>query len=62
MLAKIGFDTVENDPCKACQLSARRSPREVFITSLEAVKPEENDPLVQSAGAGAKDKRGTVGA
>jgi hypothetical protein len=33
---------------------------DVFITSLEAVKPEENDPLVQSAGAGAKDKRGTV--
>jgi len=30
---------------------------DVFIASLEAVKPEENDPLVQSGGVGAKDKR-----
>ena len=27
MLAKIGFDTAENEPCKVCQLSVYRSPR-----------------------------------
>ena len=26
-LAKFGFDTAENDPCKVCPLSAYRSPR-----------------------------------
>ena len=26
-LAKIGFDTEENEPCKVCPLSAHRSPR-----------------------------------
>ena len=27
LLAKIGFDTAENEPCKVCPLSAYRSPR-----------------------------------
>ena len=27
LLAKFGFDTAENEPCKACPLSAYRSPR-----------------------------------
>ena len=27
LLAKFGFDTVENEPCKVCPLSAYRSPR-----------------------------------
>ena len=27
LLAKFGFDTAENEPCKVCQLSAYRSPR-----------------------------------
>ena len=27
LLAKFGFDTAENEPCKVCPLSAYRSPR-----------------------------------
>ena len=27
LIAKIGFDTAENEPCKVCPLSAYRSPR-----------------------------------
>ena len=27
LLAKIGFDTAENEPCEVCPLSAYRSPR-----------------------------------
>ena len=27
LLAKFGFDTVENEPCKVCPLSAHGSPR-----------------------------------
>ena len=27
LLAKFGFDTAENEPCKVCPLSADRSPR-----------------------------------
>ena len=27
LLAKVGFDTAENEPCKVCPLSAYRSPR-----------------------------------
>ena len=27
LLAKFGFDTAENEPCKVCSLSAYRSPR-----------------------------------
>ena len=27
LLAKFGFDTAENEPCKVCLLSAYRSPR-----------------------------------
>ena len=26
-VAKIGFDTVENEPCEVCPLSVHRSPR-----------------------------------
>ena len=28
-LATFGFDTAENEPCKVCQLSVYRSPRQV---------------------------------
>ena len=30
LLAKFGFDTAENEPCKVCPLSAYRSPRCAF--------------------------------
>ena len=33
LLAKIGFDTAENEPCKVCPLSAHRSLR----SAVEAV-------------------------
>ena len=31
LLAKFGFDTAENEPCKVCPLSACRSPRSLYI-------------------------------
>ena len=34
MLAKFGFDTAENKPCKVCPLSAYRSPRFNPVTRL----------------------------
>ena len=35
LLAKFGFDTAENEPCKVCPLSAYRSPRSLqFYQSL----------------------------
>ena len=30
LLAKFGFDTAENEPCKVCPLSAYRSPRSIL--------------------------------
>ena len=44
LLAKIGVDTAENEPCKVCPLSAYRSPR--FETPLEEYVP---DPVVVEA-------------
>ena len=32
LLAKIGVDTAENEPCKVCPLSAYRSPRFECVT------------------------------
>ena len=32
LLAKFGFDTAENEPCKVCPLSAYRSPRFDYLT------------------------------
>ena len=34
LLAKFGFDTAENEPCKGCPLSVYRSPR--FDISVDA--------------------------
>ena len=31
LLAKFGFDTAENEPCKVCPLSAYRSPRSTYV-------------------------------
>ena len=36
LLAKFGFDTAENEPCKVCPLSAYRSPRFLPIDYLFA--------------------------
>ena len=42
LLAKFGFDTVENGPCKVCPLSAYRSPRyEVPLHNAESLAHEE---------------------
>ena len=44
LLAKFGFDTAENEPCKVCPLSAYRSPR---FSSLAAVDEGYEDiPLM----------------
>ena len=37
LLAKFGFDTAENEPCKDCPLSAYRSPR--FLKTLLQISP-----------------------
>ena len=37
LLAKFGFDTAENEPCKVCPLSAYRSPR----FDIKTVRPED---------------------
>ena len=37
LLAKFGFDTAENEPCKVCPLSAYRSPRLCFVVLRAAV-------------------------
>ena len=56
LLAKFGFDTAENEPCKVCPISAYRSPRSSSAKmpeGLEAVLgtepegPEEADPEYQ---------------
>ena len=39
-LAKFGFDTAENEPCKLCPLSAYRSPR---CKALREANGEENE-------------------
>ena len=35
LLAKIGVDTAENEPCKVCPLSAYRSPRFVLLAYFD---------------------------
>ena len=59
MVAKIGLDTAENEPCKVCPLSAYRSPRCDFDTEEEcwSTPPDEcwtntdpDSPPVDEAG------------
>ena len=40
LLAKFGFDTAENEPCKVCPLSTYRSPRckNKFVLTMSAVE------------------------
>ena len=38
LLAKCGFDTAENEPCKVCPLSAYRSPRSFMTLAFYAVQ------------------------
>ena len=35
LLAKFGFDTAENEPCKVCPLSTYRSPRFVLLEAKD---------------------------
>ena len=46
LLAKVGVDTAENEPCKVCPLSAYRSPRYMVI-ALDRVEAEklEKEPV-----------------
>ena len=56
LLAKFGFDTAENGPCKVCPISAYRSPRSSSAKMPEGLEaslgtepegPEEADPEYQ---------------
>ena len=38
LLAKFGFDTAENEPCKVCPVSAYRSPRCISVELFNVVK------------------------
>ena len=42
LLANVGFDTAENEPCKVCPLSAYRSPRLPDLLVHDA----ENDDIM----------------
>ena len=43
LLAKIGVDTAENEPCKVCPLSVYRSPR-YFKTESKALSTADPEP------------------
>ena len=43
LLAKIGFDKAENEPCKVCPLSAYRSPRSMSLQSNKYVVYKKED-------------------
>ena len=43
LLAKIGVDTAENEPCKVCPLSVYRSPRSEQDTDEEAEERVNTD-------------------
>ena len=45
LLAKIGFDTAENQPCKVWPLSVYRSPRFAFKCSYAKIKGQSVDVL-----------------
>ena len=54
-LAKCGFDTAENEPCKVCPLSVYRSPRSVraraaAARAIEAKQLKRGLPLSNSLG------------
>ena len=54
LLAKFGFDTAENEPCKVCPLSAYRSPRfnkEFFGQMAEKVRNGDAIYMGRSGGA-----------
>ena len=65
MLAKFGFDTAENEPCKDCPLSAYRSPRCPAYEALvkkqlgpdqpEAARAEHVDPVEKAKRAGLEE-------
>ena len=58
LLAKFGFDTAENEPCKGCPLSAYRSPRSEISTWSD-----ENAALKRAVREGMDgDKAGEAGA
>ena len=62
LLAKIGVDTAENEPCKVCPLSADRSPRLAAglldrCEDLEAEAYVTKSALVQAKRTQAKGNR-----
>ena len=46
-IAKIDFDTAENEPCKVCPLSAYRSPRSSKTADLATVLTERNGSFLE---------------
>ena len=51
LLAKFGFDTAENEPCKVCPLSAYRSPRSITLEQLLNQNEETTTLLLLIANA-----------
>ena len=67
LLAKFGFDTVENEPCKVCPLSAYRSPRlnadlASFSDATKELGKEENQMKTDAAKFAADMDAATVNA
>ena len=49
LLAKFGFDTADNEPCKVCPLSAYRSPRYGLVPLANALKGADSVMLQGAA-------------